>query len=428
METCQYFCRSYHGPAKKLHFLNLEYFIGNRLASRNAGGMTRSFMRLAITAIALGLAVMILSIATLIGFQGEIRDKVTGFGAEIQIDRFEDNASYESKPVSLNQEFYKNYSRISYINHIQLFALKAGMIKMKDQIQGVVLKGIGEDFNWASFGKYITEGEILEIHPDSVSNDVIISRDISKLLGIEKGDDILMYFISSGQAQPRGRRFTVKGIYETGLEDFDKRFVIGDYRHIQKLNSWSGQQVSGFEVFIDDFSHLEEAREALFDEVSYDLNITTITETYPQIFDWLKLLDKNVVVILVLMIAVSGITMISALLVLILERTTMIGILKALGMRNRNVQRIFFYNAAITILKGMVWGNILGISIAMLQQYLKVVPLDPRTYYMSYVPIDLELGHLLLLNAGTLFLTMLIVLIPAMVISRITPLRSIRFD
>lgn len=408
--------------------MNLEYFIGKRLASRYAGGMTRSFMRLATLAITLGVSVMILSLATLIGFQNEIRDKVTGFGAHIQIDNFSDNASYETKPVSLDQDFYRDHKSIAHIEHMQLFALKAGMIKMPEQVQGVVLKGVGPDFNNRSFNKYISEGEPLGIPEDSTVNDVLISGILSSRLGIKSGDDILMYFLSSGQTQPRGRRFTVSGIYNTGLEDFDKKFVIGDYRHIQKLNGWEEDEVSGFEVFIDDFDHLEEAQEALYDEVSYHLNISTIQELYPQIFDWLRLLDKNVVVIIVLMIAVSGITMISALLVLILERANMIGILKALGMRNRSVQRIFFYNAAITVLKGILWGNILGLGIAFLQGHFQLIPLDERSYYMSYVPIEINLWFVLALNAGTLLLTMFIVFIPAMVISRITPLKSIRYE
>ncbi len=408
--------------------LNLPSFIARRISSKDKENLSGSAVRIAITAIALGLSVMIVSIAVLVGFQTGIREKVIGFSAHIQIDNFDDNASFESSPVTTDQPFYPEMNDLQGIRHIQVFALKAGILKTEDQIHGVVLKGIGQDYDWEIFRKFIVKGSVIENRDTSASNGILISRDISAKMQLDIGDQARMYFLTGSEAQPRGRMFSVSGIYETGLEEFDQAYVIGDLRHIQKLNNWETDEVSGFEVYIEDFSKLDEIATEIYQQIGYNLNAETVTDAYPQIFDWLRLMDINVIIILVLMIAVAGITIISTLLILILERTTMIGTLKALGMTNHSIRKLFLYITARIILTGMLVGNILGISLALIQYYTKVIPLDQESYYISYVPVSLDPWHILLLNAGVFLVSLMMIMLPGYIIGRISPVKAIRFN
>jgi len=371
---------------------------------------------------------MIISLAILTGFQQGIRDKVIGLGSHIQIVGFDFNNSYESSPVDMNQTFYPYQNDKPGIRHIQVFANKAGIIKTEEHIQGIILKGVGADYDWTFFKNNIIEGTYFEAGGSEKSDDVIISRKLSDKLNINIGDDIRAYFISGGQQQPRGRKFSVTGIYETGLEEIDNLYLIGDIRHIQKLNNWNENQVAGFEVLINDFETIDQVAEEIHEDIPYDLRAVSIKDLYPQIFSWLELQDMNVIVIIVLMVLVAGITMISTLLVLILERTNMIGILKALGARDWSVRKIFLYNAAYIILTGLIWGNLIGIGLSMLQYYFGLIPLSQESYYLSVVPINLSFSNILILNLGTLLICTLILVIPSYVVTRITPLKAIRFD
>lgn len=409
--------------------MNLELLIARRATGKDKENFSGPIVSIAQAAVALGLASMILSISILTGFQREIRDKVIGFGAHIQVDNFDVNASFESKPVSSDQPFYPDLAgKVEGVSHIQVFAYKAGILKTEEQIQGVVLKGVGTDYSWDFFEKYITRGSSFKITDTATSTKVLVSEYLASRLMLETGDPLRMYFLGGENLQPRGRRFEVAGIYETGLEEFDKLYVIGDIKQIRKLNSWRDDEVSGFEIFINDFSELDRITEEIYHIVDYDLNVSNVRELYPQIFDWLKLLDKNVIVILVLMIAVSVITMISTLLILILERTNMIGILKALGMRNYKVRRIFFYNAAGIIGKGLLWGNIAGIIPGLIQHHFGILKLDQASYYLTEVPVNLDILTILVLNAGVFLVCMAMLVFPSLIISRITPLKAIRFN
>ena len=371
---------------------------------------------------------MMISIAVLVGFQGEIREKVIGFSAHIRIDNFDENTSYEAAPVSMNQPFYPVMEGVGGIRHIQVFALKAGILKTEDQIQGVILKGVGQDFDWDFFRDYLVDGSVIAMPDSAASDEIMISGTISRKLKLKTGDRVRMYFLSGSEAQPRGRMFTISGIYETGLEEFDDVYIVGDIRQIQKLNGWGPDQVSGFEVFVVDFKKLDEISRQVYEKIGFNLNAETVIESYPQIFDWLRLMDINVVIILVLMIAVAGITMISTLLILVLERTAMIGTLKALGMRNREIRRLFLYVTARIILTGLLIGNILGIGLGMFQYYTRLIPLDQESYYIPYVPVDLNFWHILLLNAGTFAVSILMVMLPGYIIGKISPVKAIRFD
>jgi lipoprotein-releasing system permease protein len=328
----------------------------------------------------------------------------------------------------MDQPFYPGLEKIDGIEHIQVFALKAGIIKTKDELQGVVLKGVGPDYDWTFLKHHLITGSTFEVNDTIPSGNILISAVISRKLKLNPGDEVRMYFLSGSETQPRGRKFTVSGIYETGLEEFDEVYVIGDLRHIQKLNNWGSDMVSGFEVFIKDFKSLDKMGDLVYKTIGYNLNAETVIQEYPQIFDWLRLMDINVVIILVLMILVAGITIISTLLIMILERTNMIGILKALGIKNSELRRLFVYLTARIIARGLFWGNVIGIGIALIQDWTKVIPLEKESYYISYVPVILNISHILLINAGTFAVCLVMVLIPGYIIGKITPVKAIRFS
>jgi lipoprotein-releasing system permease protein len=414
--------------------VNTEIFIARKLIfGRDRGkSISRSILDVAIFGISLGLAVMIVAVAVVTGFKNEISRKVVGFAAHIQILNFDSNISYETQPINSHQEFLTDLRGDPDIRNVQVFATKAGIIKTRSDIQGVVLKGVGPDYDWDFLKDYLVEGSIPVITDSVMTNNVLISKYIASLLKLKLNDDFLMYFI---QDPPRMRRFTVTGIYETSLEEFDRVFVFGDIRHIQRLNDWTGDQISGFEINLRDFNNLEEQTYRVmtsvgfgFEEDGSRLKVVNIRDKFPQIFDWLNLQDMNVLIILILMLVVAGFNMVSGLLILILDRTNMIGILKALGSPNVSIRKIFLYQSGFMILKGLLWGNLIGIGICMIQHYFGFMKLDQSSYYLTTVPINFSLLHILALNLGTAFIIILMLIVPSMVISRISPARAIRFE
>lgn len=414
--------------------MNTELFIARRLVSEQKGDnrISRPIIFIAILGIALGLTVMILSTAIVTGFKNEIREKIIGFGSHIQILNYDSNISYETVPISGNQDFISTLKNKPGIKNIQVFATKAGIIKTEEEIQGVVLKGIGSDFDWSFFKNNLTEGEIFRVNDSSKSNKVLISKYIADLLDLNTDDSFIMYFI---QDPPRMRKFTISGIYNTNLEEFDRVFVLADIGHIRKLNDWEKDQVTGFEISIDNFDDIDFMTYQVMEAVGTDidnegarLSTINIIQKYPQIFDWLNLQDTNVLIILALMLLVAGFNMVSSLLILILERTNMIGILKAVGSNNLNIRKIFLYHSAFLISKGLLWGNLIGIGLALLQQKTGLMKLDEASYYLSTVPINLNISHLLMLNSGTLIITVLMLIIPSHLVARISPVKAIRFD
>lgn len=414
--------------AKNLRKLNVEFFIAKRILSRDKSNFSWPIVRLSVISIALGLAVMIISVAVTTGFKAAITDKVIGFGSHIQITSFDLNRSYETSPINIDQPFYPGLADSAGIRHIQVFATKSGLIKTSDQIQGIVLKGIWTDFDWSFFKDKIVEGSLITIDANTQTDDILISRKIVNKLNLRLGEDVRVYFVNPEELSPRGRRFHIAGIYETGLEEFDDLYLIGDLRHVQRLNNWNSNEISGFEVFVTDYRDIDNMAEMVYNTIGYSLNSTSIKEMYPQIFEWLGLQDMNVIIILVLMIAVAAINMISTLLILILEKTNMIGVLKALGAGNRSVRRVFLYNATFIIGRGLLFGNLLGISLSLLQHYFRIFKLDQESYYVPYVPIQLDILPIILLNVGTLALCILFMLIPSYVIMRISPVKAIRWD
>ena len=410
------------------------YFIAKRLirGKDDQKSFSKPINVIAIVGIALGLAVMIISVAVLTGFKKEIREKIVGFGGNIQIVNYDSNISYETSPIRQGKEFVDKIKELPGITHIEVFATKAGIISTGEEIQGVVLKGVGSDFDWGYFSKNMVEGNFFTVNDSVRSDEVIISKKISDMLRLKPGDSFNMHFI---QDPPRARRFNVAGIYETSLEEFDEIYVFCDINHIKRLNGWDNDQISGFEIFIDDFDELDRMTLAVRDAVGYSITeeeesykITNIRLKYPQIFDWLGFQDLNVAIIIVLMLIVAGFNMISGLLILILEKTNMIGILKALGSNDKTIRRTFLYQAAYLIAIGLAWGNLIEIGLALLQSTTEIISLDPTSYYLKSVPINLELTHVLLLNAGTMAIIIAMLLVPSKLISKITPVKAIRYD
>lgn len=415
--------------------MNLELFIARKIHFSKSDGdrkVTPPAIRIAITGIALGLATMIVAVAIVVGFKKEVRNKVIGFGSHIQITNFDSNSSYETNPVYVNDSLLNALKNFPGIQQVETYATKPGILKTETDFQGIILKGIDQDYDWTFFQKHLKEGELITITPDKMSTDVIISRYQADLLGLKCGDSFLSYFV---QDEIIPRKFHITGIYDTGFLDYDKLFVVADIKQVRRLNGWDEDAVSGIELFVNNYDQLDVISENLYfhmidkqDRVGNTFYVRSVKELNPMIFSWLGILDINVVIILVLMISVAGFTMISGLLIIILERTNMIGILKAMGEPNNSLRKIFLYIASFLIGKGMIWGNVIGLIICFLQAQFHLIPLNPSDYYLDAVPIDLSFSSWFLINVGTLVASMLMMLGPSYLISKINPAKTIRFE
>lgn len=414
--------------------MNTELFIARRIVSRqhSKNSFSRPVVAVAVGGISIGLAVMILAVAIVTGFKKEISEKVIGFGAHLQIVNYDNNTSYETLPITKNQDWVDDIAEMPGIESINMYIVKAGIVKTDENLHGVVFKGIDKDYNWKFFNQYLVEGDTLIIADSVKSNGVVISKYIADALELKLGDSFAAYFI---QDPPRMRKFTITGIYNTQLQDLDKIFVLADIKHLRKLNDWEDDQITGFEIHVSDFSKLVEYEIAInrivgnnFSPDGSALKVTNIGEEYPGIFDWLSLLDINVLVILILMVSVAGFNMISGLLVIILERVNMIGILKSMGATNFKVGKVFVHVSGFLITRGLLIGNVIGIGICLLQKYTGLITLDPESYYVAVVPVNIDFLHILLLNVGTLVITVAMMILPSMIVSKISPADSIRFN
>lgn len=405
--------------------MNLPLFIARRITFNSKRTFSKLIVRIAILGIMLGLAVMILSVAIVKGFKSEIREKVRGFSGDIQIAKLDLNTSYENTPFSISATELKKISSHPGIDYVQPFATKPGIINAKNEIEGVVLKGVDKNYNWNYFRKILIDGKVIDFSDTLKSRtQILISKYTADRLNLKVGDDFLMYFVENSL---RKRKFKIAGIYNLGVEEVDKTFVIGDIGLIRSLNKWESSQVGGYELRVKDFNNLDETADRVYEDLDIELRSFTVKEYYPTIFDWLSLLDVNTQVILVLMMAVAVINMISALMIMILERTNMIGILKALGDTNWNVRKIFLYNAAYLIGLGLFLGNVLGIGLGIFQASTHFFTLDQASYYVNFVPVQLEIGDILMLNAGTLLISLIVLLGPSLLVTRISPLKAISF-
>lgn len=409
--------------------MRFSWFIAKRLlrSGKESGQLSTPVVRIGIGAIAVGLCVMIISVAIVTGFQQEIRAKVIGFGAHIQLNKYDSNNSFEAEPISREQDFLPEVLAHPEVRHVQTFATKAGIIKSGSAIEGVLFKGMDQQYDRSFLQKHLSAGH-LPVFPDSGrSIEIVISRSQANLLRLDVDSSLIMYFV---QDPPKARKFRIAGIYDTGLgeNDFDRLYVWGDLRVVQQLNKWDSTQVSGFEILLKDFNRLDETEQWVYSVIPNDLNSQSIKQRYPQIFAWLKPMDTNVYIIITLMLVVSIINMITCLLIMILERTGMIGILKSMGAINRAISGIFLRQAAVMIGYGMLIGNALGIGLCYLQESTGLLKLNQETYYLSEVPVNLEGWHLLGLNAGTFGICLAAMWLPTLIISRISPARVMRFD
>lgn len=418
-------------------FVHTDRFIAQRLFrdKSNHRQLSKKILNIALLGIALGISVMLLAIAVVTGFKRTITDKVFGFGAHIQLVNFDSNYSFETSPVNAHQPFLPHLDQLPNVAKVSRFATKPGIIKTDEYIQGIILKGVDEAYNWEFFANHLVEGEIPNLSSPERSNELLVSENLCKLLRIKLNDQILVYFILPDEQIPRIRQFRVSGIYNTNLQEFDNIFVYGDLRQVQHINNWEEDQISGFEILIKNYTQIGQTFEQVRNEVVYysndpgnTLRPVSVEHKYPQIFDWLSILDMNVWVILILMIAVAGFNMISALLVLILERSRMIGILKSLGSSNHLLRNLFLYLSFYLLTRGLFWGNLLGLSIIFLQKYFEIFQLDPASYYMSVVPVFINPISILLLNLGVITTTLLMLLLPTFLIGKISPAQSIAFD
>jgi len=405
--------------------LNLSYFISKRISSKGGNSFSSTIHKIAIASIGIGLAVMIVSFLILEGFQLKIKEKLFSFDGHLQVTKFTLSRSYEEEPISKDLALFRDYSNFEFVEHIQEYANKAGLLKVNDEVMGIVLKGVSETFDLPRFQSNITKGSFPDLAGESTSTEMMISQKIADKLLLDVGDETLLYFI---QNPPRVRRMTISGIYETGMEDFDEKVVLGDLKLVQRINNWPDSLVGGFEIFVDNFNRVSKYLPVLEDEVGYELYIETVSDKYIEIFDWLSLLNRNVVIFLSLTLFVACFNMISILLILIMERTNMIGVLKSFGAPGKLIRRIFIYNGMRLIFKGMMLGNFIGILFGFLQSKYQFLTLDAKSYYMSFVPISWDWGIIIFLNVLTFIIVSLTLSIPTMIINRIAPIKSIRFD
>ncbi|MBK8805133.1 MAG: ABC transporter permease [Bacteroidales bacterium] len=418
--------------------MNTELFIARKIvpSSRKNKSLSGPVITFSIFAISLGIMIMILSLAIVHGFKKNIKEKIFGFGAHIQIVNFDSNTSLETIPINTDSSLVERIKNAEGVDHIQTYSIKPGIVKTNDKVQGVVLKGVDSLYRWNFFEKHLLEGSIPNYSDSANQNKILLSKSLANLLELKCNDQLIISFIPQKSSESiRYRKFQISGIYETNLEDFDKLFIFCNRLHINKLNTWTDDMISGYEVLIKDNNKLESTAQAVWEEVGYGflkdgskLKVETIEENNPQIFDWLSLLDMNVIVLLTIIIVVSGLNMVSGLLVIILEKTNMIGIMKAIGAKDISIRKVFLYVGILLIGKGLLYGNILGITLCLIQHYTQIIPLDAQSYFMSYVPIDLRISDILLLNIGSLLATFIMLLLPSLIISKIEPVKALKFN
>ena len=415
--------------------MNWKLFVAKRIYRSNEGGkeVSKPAIRIAMWGIAVGLAVMIIAVSVVVGFKNEVRGKVVGLGSDITVTDLDSQNSYETNPVSVNDSLMHVFRTTEGVKHVQRYSTKAGMIMTDDNFLGMVLKGVAEEYDWDFLRKHLQEGEIPAFSDTASSNRTLISRTIANKLHIKIGDKLYTYYVNGDQV--RARRLEVAGIYQTNFSVYDDLFLLTDLYTVNRLNSWKPEQVSGVELEIKDYARKEEIKELLRDKIDMQTDsygstyyVQSIEEMNPQIFAWLDLLDLNVWVILILMTGVAGFTMISGLLIIILERTNMIGILKALGANNWAIRKVFLSFSVFLIGRGMLLGNLIGLTFVVLQSHFRLFKLDPATYYVDAVPVEFNLWLFLLLNVCTLIVSVWMLIGPSYLITRIHPAMSIRFE
>ncbi len=401
---------------------NFPFFIAKRIRTPDGASFSATVSKIGTVSVALGVAVGIVAFSVLLGFKETIKQKIFLFGAHHQVTKLSLSSSYEEAPQPLHSPIYDQ--KIDGISHRQAVAHKAGILKTADDLQGAIIKGVGRDYDWAALKNTLVAGRAIQFSDSGYSSEVVLSNKIAKALRIGLGQSVVMYFV---QNPPRARKLKVVGIYETNVEEFDNQLIVGDLALVQKLNGWGADSVGTIAFFVKDFAQIQSVGQSLKDKLGHDLKIESVTDRFPALFDWLNLLDQNTSILMALILFVACFNIISVLLVMMMERTPMIGLLKTLGSANSQIRRIFFYVGIQLTIKGLIAGNIIGLGLCWLQKYFKIMPLDPENYYMNTVPIEFNWTMILILNIATLLLIALILLIPTLVIGRIEPVKALRF-
>ncbi|MEO9869135.1 ABC transporter permease [Ekhidna sp.] len=405
--------------------MNLPFFISKRIAKESTGSFSSTINRIAVVSIGLGLAVLILAFMVLFGFKREITDKIYSFSGHLIVNKYTLSTSFEETTITVNDQLLEDLKSYPLTERVQPYAMKAGLLRTEEEVQGVIIKGVDHSFDTTDFNKHMIAGRFPDLSGESYSTEVALSNRVANYLELKVDDEVLIYFV---QNPPRFRRLLVTGIYETGLEEFDEKIILADLDLIRRINNWPDTLAGGIEVFISDTDKLDQAWNDLFNSLGIDLYVDKVTDRYVQIFEWLNLLNRNVVILLTIVLFVSGTSIISILLILIMEKTQMIGVLKSLGASNETIRRIFVFNGLQLIVKGLLWGNVIGLSLGLIQQYFRIIPLDAANYYMSHVPIEIDVLTIIGLNILVLVLIGLTLLIPVAIISRVKPVKAIRFD
>lgn len=423
--------------------MNFSRYIATRILNKGQkkNNISSPIVKIGITGITLGVAVMIITMAVVTGFQQQIIHKIITFTSHLQINDYDPNQSLEPNPISFNEDLLEKIATTDNVKHIQAFATKNGILKTKTENEGIILKGVSTDYDWEYLKPYVSEGQVLSLHKDSISKGIFISQTLANKLNLTLNQKLLVYFMTKKKLndttfngtnyieyEPRVKDFYVKGIFNTGFSDFDKNLVFVDLKQIQKLNYWKENEVAGYEIYLNDFNLLDTSLENLNDVIGYNYTVASVKQLQSAIFSWLDMIDVNAIIIISLMVLVAAINMISALLILILERTNLVGILKALGLANASVRKIFFHVSIQLLIKGLFFGNLIGIGFCWLQLQFKFLSLNPDTYYLDSVPINLSILHILLINLGTIITCLLMMFLPTLILNKITPIKAIRFS
>jgi lipoprotein-releasing system permease protein len=411
--------------------LNFEYFISKKLIATKGykSKVSSPIIKIAVVAISIGIIMMILAFGTGLGLQNKIRDKITAFNGHITIRSFTTNQSNQNlQPIDGRQEFYPDFESVPEVTHVQQTASKYGVIRTETDFEGIVVKGITTDYDWSYFDEFITQGRKLELD-DNISKEIIISEYLADRLGFQLNDKLIVYFLrDNNNPRPRLVSFDIVGIYNSGFREFDKQFLLADLKQIRRINKWEDYQIGQFEIMVDDFDDIQKTGRKVYENIGSFLTASSIVNQYPTIFEWIALFDVNIALIVVIMVIIAGINMITALLVLILEQTQLVGILKALGAQDYSIRKIFLYNATYLIIKGLFWGNLIGISLLLIQKYAKVISLNPDTYYVTHAPVFIDWTYLFGINLGTILICLLMLILPSYIVTKISPVKAIKFD
>lgn len=410
--------------------MNLEYFIAKRLSGGTSykSSASSTIIKIAIVAIALGMVMMLVAISVTLGLQREIRQKISAFSGDMLVSNFDGNNSEETvNPVTIYQDFYPDFNAVPEVTHVQAITTRAGIIRTEETFEGVMVKGLGGDYDWSRIEEYIVDGRKPDFTGD-LTTETLFSNYLAKRLNLEVGDKVVIYFVDKETQKFRPLRLDIVGLYESAFQEFDKVYIMADRRHLSRINKWKKDEVGGFEIFVDDFDEIERLNVEVYQNSGSLLRSISVLQRNSNIFDWIKLFDFNMILIIVVMILVAGINMIVALLVLVLERTQMIGVLKALGSSDWSIRKVFLYNAMYLIGLGLFWGNLIGIGLLFAQKHFGIITLNPATYYVKEAPVVIELGYIFALNAGVFIVCLLMLLIPSFIITRINPVKAIRFE